>query len=92
MCSPAQHLVFVLDADLAIGGDFAGLLVHADLVGGQEGAAIADQHAVGAEAQAGLEVELGPALISQRLHFPGRLLLRPERAGKRQERTGRARA
>ena len=77
-------LVFALDADVAVGGDFAGLLVDADLVGRQERAAISDQHAVGSQAKTGLEIELRPALIGQRLHFPGRLLLGAERAGKRQ--------
>ena len=69
---------------MAVGGDFAGLLVQADLVGGEEGGAVADEHAVGSQPQTGLEIELGPALIVQRFHFPGRLLLSAERAGERQ--------
>ena len=68
-------LVLALDADLAVGCDFAGLLVDADLVGRQEGVAVSDQHAVGSPAQTCLEIELRPALVGERLHFPRRLLL-----------------
>ena len=81
---PDPDLVQILDADVAVGGDVAGLLVDADLVSGQESAAVFDQHAVGAAAQTRLEIELRPALIVQRLHFPLRLLLSAQRAGKRQ--------
>ena len=82
------ELLLALDVDVAIGHDLAGLLVHADLVGGQEGAAVANQHAVGAVSQAGLRIELHPALFVERFDFPPWLLLRPERAGKGQDAQG----
>ena len=66
------ELILALDANIAVGDDFAGLLVHADLVGGQEGGAVADQHPAGAHAQAGLEIELRPALsFSASISQPG---------------------
>ena len=78
------QLVFVLEPHLALGRNLAGLLIHGDLVSGQERVAVADQYAVGAPAQARLEIKLSVALVGQRLHFPGGLLLRPGRGGQGQ--------
>ena len=84
-------LVFALDAHLTIGDHLAGLLVHADLVGREERAAVPDQHPVGARCQAGLEIELRPTLFIQGFDLPTRLAAAP---GARQEgpRTQRASA
>ena len=79
---PDPDLFLTLDTDIAVGRDIPGLLVDADLVSGQESAAVSDHHPVGSPAQARLEIKLRPALIGKRLHFPLRLLLGAQRAGK----------